>query len=159
MIENYLKLPLAWYDSTSKQQYKRTGSVNDYITIQLINPKNIIIPFQIKRKTRPNEITTFYLYTREGVAHTDLTTILPTGNLYIKTLTNSGYDYICYENFSELTSDLTCGQYYIKLSDGVETWYSDLLTVTEETFDFGGDLSIGSGGFEIKPSDIIGWTT
>ena len=160
MIEDYLKLPLAWYDSVTKQQYKRTGSVNDHITAELINPKNIIIPFQIRRRTRPNEITTFELYTKDGVLDTDLTSIAPSGNLYIKTLTGSVYDYICYENFSELTSNIDCGQYYIKISDSVDTWYSDLITVYDEEFDFGGEILIGTGfGIEINANDVIGWTT
>ena len=158
MIENYLKLPLAWYDTTDKQQYKRVGSVGDYITVELINPKNMILPFQIRRKTRSNEVTTFELYTRDGVLDTNLTTITGS-NLYIKTLTGSGYDYIIYENFVELTTNLDCGQYYIKISDGVETWYSDLITVYDEEYDFGGDVSIGQGGIEINANDIIGWTT
>jgi len=160
MIENYNKLPLPFYDTVEKQVYKRVGSFGDSITAQLVNPKNIILPFQIKRQNRYNEVSTFELYDKDGVLLLDLTTVSPSGNLYIKTLTGSGFDYICYENFSELTSDLDCGQCYIKLSDGVQTWYSELITVYDWTYDFSGDVELGEGtAIEINPSDIIGWTT
>ena len=157
MIEDYLKLPLPFYDSVEKQVYKRTGSLSDLDTVKLVTPKNFIVPFQIKRKTRANEVTTFELYHTDGTLYIDLTSIVPTSNLYIKTLTGSGNDYICYENFTELTSDIVCNQYYIKISDSVETWYSDILTVYDFEFDFGGEIGIGTGGIEINPSEVIGW--
>ena len=130
MIEPYAKI-LPFYDSTSKQRHRREYRMNDRFTFEWIAPHNILLPFQILRNNRINAVSEFALYDVDDVLQYNLLTVAVSGQLRLKTVYKNGtpYNVIMYLAQKDLTIDITCGQYYYKVSDGVQTWYSEVFTV------------------------------
>lgn len=121
-----------WYDSIDKQSFRRFQS-GDYSTYKLLTPYNRLLPFQINRPTRPQIITTFELYSpQDDTFETDLLALCPANTFeYVSIGT---YDYITYKATKDFTSDLPDGYWYCKLSDGKQTWYSEVFYVKCDLF-------------------------
>ena len=131
MIEPYFKI-LPFYDATIKQRHRREYRMNDrYSVDDWIAPQNLLIPFQILRNNRINAITEFALYGVDDTLEYNLLLVVPSGQMAIKTVYKDGvpYNEIIYFAQKDLTIDISCGQYYYKVSDGSQTWYSEVFTV------------------------------
>lgn len=105
--------------------------------VRVCIPKDRLPAFQIKREFRPENITIFRSHYTDGstynllIYYADLAS-----NLYINTVTETidgvaeVSDRIIHVAQDNLSSDLHSGNFYIELSDGIETWYSQwFLTV------------------------------
>lgn len=159
MIESYAKI-LPFYDDVDKQFHRREYRLDDHYTFKWIAPRNLLIPFQIARANRPNTITEFGLYDINDNLQYNLLNYVASGQFTIKTVVEKAIplDIIIFYGSKELISDIDCDQYFYKVSDGIETWYSEIMTVEAfdgefETADIidGTDLNI-----EIQtPLDII----
>ena len=160
MIDAYSKI-LPFYDDTVKQFHRREYRMADLTTFKWIAPRNLLIPFQILRHSRYNTLTEFSLYDTNDVLQYNLLTFAPSGSTSLKTVVMDGhpFDVITYFAQKPFTVNVTCGQYYYKVSDGVETWYSEVFTV--EAFDGEYDSpKIINGGqldgiFRPEPIDIL----
>ena len=131
MIEPYFKI-LPFYDATIKQRHRREYRMNDrYSVDDWIAPQNLLIPFQILRNNRINAITEFALYGVDDTLEYNLLLVVPSGQMAIKTVYKDGvpYNEIIYFAQKDLTIDISCGQYYYKVSDGSQTWYPEVFTV------------------------------
>lgn len=131
MIEPYFKI-LPFYDATSKQRHRREYRMNDRFSVDdWIAPQNLLIPFQILRNNRINAIIEFALYGVDDTLEYNLLLVVPSGQMTIKTVYKEGvpFNEIIYFAQKDLTIDISCGQYYYKVSDGVQTWYSEIFTV------------------------------
>ena len=131
MIEPYFKI-LPFYDATSKQRHRREYRMNDRFSVDdWIAPQNLLLPFQILRNNRINAITEFALYGVDDTLEYNLLLVVPSGQMVIKTVYKDGvpYNEIIYFAQKDLTIDISCGQYYYKVSDGIQTWYSEIFTV------------------------------
>lgn len=131
MIEPYFKI-LPFYDATIKQRHRREYRMNDRFSVDdWIAPQNLLIPFQILRNNRINAITEFALYSVDDVLEYNLLTVVISGQLKLKTIYKEGvpFNVIIYLAQKDLTIDISCGQYYYKVSDSVQTWYSEIFTV------------------------------
>ena len=94
----------------------------------------IVPPFQIIRPTRANQVTVAKLRTKDGVMVADILEFLVRGGLTVCRYEDDEYDVIVSpSNYAIALSSLTIGQYYIELSDGVQTWYSDVFTMVNDT--------------------------
>lgn len=163
MIEPYAKI-LPFYDATTKQRHRREYRMNDHYSVDdWIAPQNLLIPFQILRNNRINAITELALYDIDDVLQYNLLTITETGQTYIKTVYKDGvpFNVIVYLAQKDLTIDIDCGQYYYKVSDGVQTWYSEIFTVhafngIKDNSDVisGGEI-IGVGILRPEPIEIL----
>jgi len=129
MIDNYLKTGLPFYLDKTKQNYRRRWCYDDICTFKLFAPKDRLLPFQIKRTTRIDTITEMNLvcYNDNGT-ETDLLALLPTPTT-LDIETAGGYDWILYYATRDLTSLIECGDYYIEITDGIQTWYSEIFHV------------------------------
>lgn len=163
MIEPYFKI-LPFYDSVSKQRHRREYRMDDrYSVDDWIAPQNLLLPFQILRNNRINAVTEFALYGVDDVLEYNLLTVAVSGQLRLKTVYKDGtpFNVIMYLAQKDLTIDISCGQYYYKVSDGVQTWYSEIFTV--KAFDgikdnkevISGDDIIGVGILKPEPIDIL----
>ena len=131
MIEPYFKI-LPFYDATSKQRHRREYRMNDRFSVDdWIAPQNLLIPFQILRNNRINAIIEFALYGVDDALEYNLLLVVPSGQITIKTVYKDGlpFNEIIYFAQKDLTIDISCGQYYYKVSDGIQTWYSEIFTV------------------------------
>lgn len=96
----------------------------------LFTPGGKILPFQLKRINRRSGITGFSIYTKDG----DLVQIydLQIASMNIEIKVFQGYDIIVFNGITNVQFTLDNGQYYIVLTDGIETWYSEIFTVVND---------------------------
>lgn len=74
----------------------------------------------------------FEIYTKDGQLVGDyLSDVLEMG-LTVKAFTAFDYDVIVFASQLPVFSSFSNGQYYIKMSDGVDTWYSDVYTAVND---------------------------
>jgi hypothetical protein len=108
-------------------------------------------------------VTEFALYGVDDVLEYNLLTVTTSGQLRLKTVYKEGvpFNVIMYFAQKDLTIDISCGQYYYKVSDGIQTWYSEIFTV--KAFDgvkdvkeviTGNDI-IGIGILKPEPIDVL----
>lgn len=138
-IDDGIKQPLRFYDKLEKQNFRREWIKDTGLTDWnvLINPANIIMPFQIRRRRSPNLITTFDLYTYNALTKDfefDLSvfTIIDGSTVdHLRVLQMQGVDNIVWNPRKSFLQNLDCGLHYIHLSDGVFNWYSEVFKVDE----------------------------
>jgi hypothetical protein len=126
-IDYTLKQVLRIYDTPLKQSFRRFNN-NEYKSFKLLSPHNRLLPFQIIRQTRPDEITTFGLYDPEDDSL--LINVMPLLNATDIEYKSIGvYDYITYKANKDLLGALPDGWCYAKISDGKATWYTEVFFV------------------------------
>jgi hypothetical protein len=95
----------------------------------LVSRTNRFLPFIIKRDLTANQIKSWRVY---DLDHRLKYTITPSDTSYeIFTLGSS--QYLIYYGATISGLDMDCGEYYLKVSDNVSTWYSEVFTVKDFT--------------------------
>ena len=115
--------PLAWHKGDIELQSNRATYAFGHI-VPLIAHNQTLIPFQIITETDAVNMSSYTvaLYNLDGtvkVANTGLT---------LTKAAEDDYDVLIY-NGDTLNSALPMGQYYIVLTSGNNTWYSDVVTI------------------------------
>jgi hypothetical protein len=126
-INNLSVLP--WYTSLEQQNARKWWMYGK--VYPLFTPAMFMLPFQIIREHDDSHgtITSFKLYKATGEEVVDLTSRM-NGFMTIKRFTD--YDIWIYPGRFPLFSRLDNGQYYAKISDGVNTWYSEIFTAVND---------------------------
>lgn len=123
---NFSVLP--WYTDIREQNHRRSyayGSVYPLYTMV-----NTLLPFQIIRPKRNNAISAVKLYTVDGAFVADITeTMKETG---LQVVSFESYDVIVYTAFFPMATNVGQGQYYATLTDGVDTWFSEVFTYVND---------------------------
>lgn len=127
MTQNNNISVLPWYNSINEQNHRKSYAFGDIYP--LFTPKDKLLPFQIMRGLRTEQIILAEMYTIEGVLFADILTPLNETGLEIVSFPIFEYDVIVYPGLFPMAINATPGQYYVKLSDGVEEWFSDVFTV------------------------------
>lgn len=91
-----------------------------------------MFPFQIIRNTRSNNVTSVILYDKTGKQVANITTYMKETGLQIVRFQSLGYDVIIYPAILPMPLNQFDGIYYLRLSDGVQTWYSEMFTVVQD---------------------------
>ena len=129
---NFSVIP--WYKSLSEQRHRAFYAYGH--VYNLFAPIDYLLPFQIVRKavgsTTINSSWSAYLYNQDGErVTTDIINKLASAGLTIKGFSTLGYEVIVFPATSALNLGVQKGIYYLSLSDGINTWYSDLITLTD----------------------------
>lgn len=74
----------------------------------------------------------FKVYTKDGVLVGDFTQAINEAGITIKPFDVFGYDVIVFPGIFPVFTQFQNGQYYATLSDGTETWYSEMFTVVND---------------------------
>ncbi|NQU52434.1 MAG: hypothetical protein HQ522_07830 [Bacteroidetes bacterium] len=127
MIPNNNLSPLPFYTDLSKQNHRKDYAFGEIFC--LATPDRKILPFQIIRTHRTNAITSALLKNMSGVTILSIITEMNATGLVVNQYTADGYDVIVYPGILPMAITTPEGQYYLQLSDGVETWYSDVFTI------------------------------
>lgn len=128
MIPNNNLSVLPWYTSI-EQQNARKWWVYGRI-YPLFTPAMFMLPFQIMREHRSANITSFVIFTKYGVQVGNFTAnITP----YITIKQIGDIDVIVFPANLPIFSAFANGQYYASISDGIQTWYSEIFTVVNDT--------------------------
>lgn len=119
---------LPWYDSVAQQNHRKDYAFGNVFC--LASPDRKLLPFQIIRSTRANTIQSVLLFNIDDVQLMDITEeITGNGELSIERFTVDGYDLIINKGILPLAIETPEGQYYAKITDGVDIWYSDVFTI------------------------------
>lgn len=130
MIPNNNLSVFPWYGSLEEQNARKWW---DYDMIYpLFTPAGYLLPFQIMRTHREDAITSFLVYDKNGSLIGDYTTELQNAGISIVEFENLGYDVIIFTGTNRVFTSFNDGQYYAALSDGVDTWYSEIFTVVND---------------------------
>lgn len=120
---------LPWYNSLEEQNSRKSYSYGDIYP--LYAEANKLLPFQIIRGTRANQVNKVILYDKTGKSIANITQQIIAAGLQIVRFEKLGYDVIVYPANFPLPINQLDGIYYMELSDGVETWYSEMFTAVQ----------------------------
>lgn len=121
---------LPWYSDIKYQNHRKTYAYGNIYP--LFTPARTLLPFQIIRDTRANTITSVKLYTKKGDLYLDITSQIIESGLQIKRFETDGFDVVINPGILPMAIDMPEGVYYATLSDGVQTWYSEMFTVVAD---------------------------
>lgn len=130
MIPNSNLSILPWYKTLDAQNARKWWIYGN--VYPLFVRSGTLAPFQILRDHRTGtSITEFKIYTANGDYVGDYTTVMRGGGLTVVPFAAENYDVIVY-TATVPTVNLDNGQYYAKLSDRFNTWFSDVFTVIND---------------------------
>lgn len=119
-----IKQPLRIYESPlHRNKYKVGGEVKHF---NLLCPVSMLLPFQIKRPSSVYPIASIKLM--DDATDAEVMEILP--NLDsddLEIFVFDEYDYLVHYGQLEHTASIAAGDYYLKISDVANTWYSETI--------------------------------
>lgn len=130
MIQNNNFSVLPWYTSINEQNHRKSYAYGQIYP--LFTPANKFLPFQIMRNTRSNGITSVRIYHKDGMLFADITQAAKDTGLQVVRFAALGYDVIVYPGILPMPILQLDGMYYATISDGVQTWYSEIYTVVQD---------------------------
>lgn len=130
MTQNNNISVLPWYTSINEQNHRKSYAYG--AIYPLFAPADRLFPFQIIRNTRSNNVTSVVLYEKTGKQVANITTYMKETGLQIVRFQALGYDVILYPSILPMPLNQLDGIYYMTLSDGVQTWYSEMFTVVQD---------------------------
>lgn len=130
MIPNNNFSVLPWYTSINEQNHRKSYAYGQIYP--LITPANYFLPFQIMRATRSDVVSSVKLYYKTGELVADITQYVNDTGLEIVKFPGKYYDVIVYPGILPMPLNQFDGIYYATLSDGQQTWYSEMFTVVQD---------------------------
>lgn len=130
MTQNNNISVLPFYTSIDEQNHRKSYAYGKIYP--LFAPADMLLPFQIIRNTRANDVTSVVLYEKTGKQVADITTNMKETGLQIVRFQSLRYDVILYPSILPMPLNQLDGIYYMTLSDGVQTWYSEMFTVVQD---------------------------
>lgn len=130
MIQNNNFSVLPWYTSIDEQNHRKSYAFGN--VYPLFTPKNKLLPFQFMRSTRADNITSVVLFKKEGTQVATITQQMIETGLQIVRFPALGYDVVVYPGILPMITNLFPGQYYLRITDGVETWFSEIFTTVND---------------------------
>lgn len=130
MIQNNNTSVLPWYTTINEQNHRKSYAYG--AIYPLFAPADRLLPFQIIRNTRSNNVTLVMLYDKTGKPIADITTYMRDTGLQIVRFQTLGYDVILYPSILPMPLNQLDGIYYMMLSDDVQAWYSEMFTVVQD---------------------------
>ena len=131
MIPNNNMSVLPWYDSIERQNARKWWVYNK--VYPLFTPAGFMLPFQVMREHRTNEIVSFRIYKRDNSMVGDFTQVMKeTGLKVVNPIGEREIDVIVYSGLLPAFTKFANGQYYAVMSDGVQTWYSEMFTIVND---------------------------
>lgn len=131
MTQNNNFSVLPWYLKLDEQNHRKSYSYGDIYP--LFTPLGNLLPFQIQRATRENGIVSAVIYNRNGRPVMDFTDRLQETGLRIVRFPELGYDIIVYPGNINMYLPVEEGMYYAAISDGTDTFYSEIFTWVSNT--------------------------
>lgn len=131
MIPNNNLSVLPWYDSIERQNARKWWVYNK--VYPLFTPAGFMLPFQVMREHRTNEIVSFRIYKRDNSLVGDFTQVMKeTGLKVVNPIGAREIDVIVYSGLLPAFTKFANGQYYAVMSDGVQSWYSEMFTIVND---------------------------
>ena len=122
--------PLPFYKNIEEQNHRLSYAYGSIYP--LYGSTSLLVPFQLMRAHRNDAITLVEIYTKDGVFVADLLSMMLNAGLSVVSYASYGIDVIKFPANYVMATQLEEAQYYLKLSDGVDTWYSDIMTLIND---------------------------
>ena len=164
MIDNYLRTSLIFYDAAEKQDWRKKVLHNIRIPKAQLTERYRLPPFSIRSTDLIGVPTVFKLYSK----HTDIETadlLDPAyGGAELLSLEWDGtYYWLIYDGETHLSAAMPMGEHYVKISDGIRTWESEIIDMCDcKENDYMGDfvfLANQDNGLEVYSIDSNGLLT
>lgn len=139
---------LPFYDSLDKQLYKKFYAYGEIYPI--IVPHGFMIPFQMIRDIDVNSITSVKAVSLTGTEVDLSTDMLPNMSKIVDNVRN--IDIIKHKHTTLVTNTLDEGLHYLQMTDTVNTYYSEIFSVTRQLNTL---LKIEYWDYENLVSDVI----
>lgn len=137
-LEYGLPQPFRIYEKVEFQNRFKLGASTKLF--RLYCPSNRLLPFQIKTSASEGAITSINLISVDSGASTPVFGLLPNGQLRSYTVGSSKY-FVHYGS-SNLSATFDQGEYYLEISNGSSTWYSEVMTMKDFSYDITGDSCV-----------------
>lgn len=134
MIPNNNTSVIPFVTALEQQNHRRSYAYGAIYPIYV--PQGLFLPFQICRATRANDISTVRIYKADGTHIANIVQQMREAGLTIKRYETYGYDTIIFPAVVPMQVMQDIGQYYIRVDDGVQVWYSDVFTVVDKIDDY-----------------------
>lgn len=121
---------LPFYDSVNEQNHRKPYAYG--AIYPLYSHVTSLPPFQILRTTRTNSTLTVNIYDKEGRFMADISQLMIDAGLQVVRFEAKGYDVIVFPARLNNLNAVGIGQYYLTVSDGLQTWYSDIVTLVAD---------------------------
>jgi hypothetical protein len=122
---------LPFYTNINEQNHRKSYAYGE--VYPLFCQAGLLLPFQIQRAHRDNTITQVSLYRKDGTYVSSLQFSMIEAGLTIVPFTALGYDIILFPAIFPISSIVMYdGQHYLTMTDGVETWYSEVFTIVQD---------------------------
>lgn len=132
---------LPFYPNINEQNHRKSYAYGEIYP--LFSQAGMLLPFQILREHRSNPIAQVLLMRKDGTTIASLRSPMLEAGLQVVSFTSYGYDVILYPAIFPLSyfvnqqnhqEPLTMmdGQYYLSVTDGIQTWYSEVFTVVQQ---------------------------
>lgn len=128
-VNNNLSV-LPFYTSLEEQNHRKSYAYGD--VYPLFAHVSCLPAFQVIRETREGATFSVVLYKKDGTQVGDITAAMTSAGLTVVRFESLGYDVIVFPATSSTLSGIDVGQYYVSLSDGSQTWYSDIVTMVAD---------------------------
>lgn len=119
---------LAWYDTKGKQDHRRWWSYGE--VHPMVTEFNHIPNFQMVRAQTGAAITELALVRLDDASEVDVLALATSLGLEVATFTD--YDLIIYPDLLPLGLNIDYGVYYLRMSDGIDTWESDVFSMCDD---------------------------
>lgn len=129
MCNNNLS-PLAFHTSLSEQSHRASYAFGQIYPLYASTTH--LLPFQIMREHRNNAITSVDVFNKDGVSVREIRSEMLNAGLSVVSYEDYGIDVVKFPANYMMSTGLEEGMYYLIISDGVETWYSDMMTLVND---------------------------
>ena len=128
MTQNNNFSVLPWYDSIELQNHRRSYAYGNIYP--LFAQTNVLLPFQIIRDHISNNLFTVKLYDKSGKFIKDISTEMRVAGLSVQQIDDK--DVILFPGLLKMNTGMKEGIYYMSLTDGVNTWWSEMFTLVND---------------------------
>lgn len=122
---------LPFYTDINEQNHRKSYAYGEVYS--LFAQAGLLLPFQIIRQHRSSAVSQVRMYRKDGTLVATLTQSMTEAGMQVVPFTALGYDVILFPALFPI-SQITMfdGQHYLTLSDGAETWYSEVFTIVQD---------------------------
>lgn len=145
MIKTEIIQALTFYNEQQKQNRSRLYCYDDTCTFELIVQADRLLPFHLTRPITPQPVTLIELRCYDGGYTENLTARI---QLFYYDMAD-GTQRIVHRG-NKFTPKLPCGKYELYITDGVNEWWSEIITVVDFTPNVTGKLL-----YSDSPADAI----
>jgi hypothetical protein len=122
---------LRFYNALQQQHHRKALSEGDLFPVAVAI--NQVPPFQLARSTRADTITQFIIRPLSGALASNLASEAAAAGLELQRFEDDGYDLIIWPSMVPIPAPpFAPGMYYVEMSDGVDTWYSEVFQMCSD---------------------------